>query len=239
MAKREIVFNKTSYDISYELLHVGKEHSILFLHGWGSNKEIMKQAFGKTFEDFEHIYIDLPGFGLSSIKHAIATSEYKMIVEEFLKKIEKTPDVVVGHSFGGKIASLLNPKYLVLLSSAGIILPKSIKIKTKIWIFKTFKPLFPKSFYRFFASKDVAGMSEVMYEILKKVVNEDFSHIFASLKSKVFIFWGEQDDATPLLCGKKIHELIPNSSFCKMDGDHFFFVKNAFEISRHIKMEIV
>ena len=32
----------------------------------GSNKEIMKQAFGKTLPHYKHIYLDMPGFGKSN-----------------------------------------------------------------------------------------------------------------------------------------------------------------------------
>ena len=69
-------------------------------------------------------------------------------------------------------------------------------------------------------------------EILKKVVNEDFTSIFAVSPSKAYIFWGEKDTETPLLSGEKIHALIKNSHFFKMSGDHFFFLKNGKNIEK-------
>lgn len=45
-------------------------------------------------------------------------------------------------------------------------------------------------------------MSQTMYEILK-CVNEDFTSTFAVSSSKTYIFWGENDSATPLLSGEK------------------------------------
>ncbi len=232
MAKKEIVFQNTSYELSYELLNQNQPQTILFLHGWGSNKEIMKQAFGKTFSQYQHLYLDLPGFGHSSIHDVITTGTYSDIVSVFLKALHVKPLIIVGHSYGGKVATLLQPEVLVLLSSAGIVPPKSLKVKLKIALFKLLKPFAPRSFYRFFATKDVEGMSQTMYEIIKRVVNEDFSVQFLTCKAKTFLFWGKEDSAMPLFCGEKMHSLIKGSHFYPMEGDHFFFMNQAKQIEK-------
>lgn len=232
MAKKEIVYQGVSYALSYEMLNLSSSKTLLFLHGWGSNKEIMKQAFGGCFQGYRHLYLDLPGFGASSIHSAIDTSAYAQIVLDFLHALEIEPDTVFGHSFGGKVATLLQTKRLILLSSAGIVIPKSFKVKAKIALFKGLKPFVPRKFYRFFATKDVEGMSQMMYEILKKVVNEDWSEHFSTCQSQTFIFWGKEDKATPLHSGEQIHQLIKNSTFMPLDGDHFFFVQRAKEIEK-------
>ena len=234
MAKKDILFHNTTYTLSYELLNQNQPQTILFLHGWGSNKEIMKQAFGKCFPSYQHLYLDLPGFGASSIDFAIDTKTYMDIVQVFLKALHVKPLIIVGHSFGGKVATLLEPEVLVLLSSAGIIAPKSLKVRLKIALFKLLKPFAPRSFYRLFATKDVEGMSDIMYEILKRVVNEDLSELFFTCKAKTFLFWGKEDRATPLSSGEKMHALIKGSHFYPMDGDHFFFIKQAKEIEKTI-----
>ncbi len=227
MAVRELNYNSHLYSISYEIVNPSCLKSIVFLHGWGSNKEIMKQAFSSHLKDFKHIYIDLPGFGASSIDSVIDTKDYKNIIELFLNSLHVEPYFVCGHSFGGKIASLMNPKNLVLLSSAGILVPKSFEVRIKIKFFKLFKNIVPKNMYSLFASSDVSGMSQTMYEVLKKVVDEDFSDIFKNINSKTYIFWGKNDSATPLSSGKAISKLIKNSAFYPLDGDHFFFIKNS------------
>lgn len=232
MAKKEIVYEGVSYTLSYEMHNLSSSKTILFLHGWGSNKEIMKQAFGSCFKGYRHLYLDLPGFGASSVHRVIDTSAYAQIVSHFLRVLEVEPDAIFGHSFGGKVATLLQPKQLVLLSSAGIVVPKSFKVKAKIALFKLLKPFAPKKFYRFFATKDVEGMSQTMYEILKKVVNEDWSEYFLTCKSQTFIFWGKDDKATPLASGETIHRLMPKSLFVSLEGDHFFFVRQSNTIEK-------
>ena len=54
-----------------------------------------------------------------------------------------------------------------------------------------------------------------------------FSEIFANYEGKSYIFWGEDDNATPLSSGEKIAELIKNSEFFPLRGDHFFFLQHA------------
>ncbi len=232
MAKKEILFQNSTYALSYEILNLGQAKTILFLHGWGSNKEIMKQAFGKTFSAYQHLYLDLPGFGHSSINGVINTQTYAQIVTLFLEALQIKPCMIIGHSYGGKVATLLNPDVLVLLSSAGIVAPKSLKVKAKIALFKMLKPFAPRSFYRFFATKDVDGMSQTMYEILKIVVNEDFSEKFRARQATTFIFWGKDDKATPLASGEKMYALINGSHFYPLEGDHFFFLKQSKQIEK-------
>lgn len=234
MAVREIEYKEKRYLLSYEILNPLKEKTILFLHGWGSNKEIMKQAFKNSLKDYKHIYLDMPGFGNSSIESIISTKDYANIVREFLKSLKTEPNCVFGHSFGGKVATLLNPNSLVLLSSAGILREKTFKTKAKIFSFKLLKRFVPKSFYKYFASDDVKNMSQTMYEILKLVVDEDFSDKFKNVTSKTFIFWGKDDEATPLESGKKISSLIKNSKFFPLDGDHFFFLKQSNFIAKSV-----
>ena len=65
MASKSVIFNNKTFDISYEIINPSLKKDIIFLHGWGSNKDIMKNVFSPYLKDFRHIYIDLPGFGKS------------------------------------------------------------------------------------------------------------------------------------------------------------------------------
>lgn len=227
MASKRFDYNKINYNISYKLLNTSQKESILILHGWGANKELMESCFKDSFKDFCHIYVDLPGFGNSSLQEPLDSFEVKDIVEKFLNEIKLNPKIIIGHSFGGKIATLLNPQILILLSSAGIVLPKRFTIRFKIGLFKILKKIGFGRFYRFFASNDVKNMNQTTYEMFKKVVNEDMSENFQKFKNIALIFWGKDDKATPVRAGEKIHSLIKNSKFFVCEGDHFFFINKA------------
>jgi len=66
MAKKTLHYNGATFEISYEILNPKAQKDFVVLHGWGSNKELMKQSFSVYLQDYRHIYIDLPGFGGSS-----------------------------------------------------------------------------------------------------------------------------------------------------------------------------
>ena len=235
MARKKIKVNNQEFNIAYDIFNLDKQKNIIFLHGWGSNKEIMK-VFKDDFDEFKLIFIDMPGFGKSSNEYILTTKEYSLIVDEFLKSLNIKKDIIVGHSFGGKVATLLNPECLVLLASAGIVLPKPLKVRLKIKFYKTLKKLGLSKFRKYFVSEDVKGMSENMYETFKNVVDEDFSRIFANYKGKVLIFGGDKDTAVPPVAIEKQSKLF-NSNNIMLNGDHYFFLnkENRETIVKEIK----
>ena len=194
----------------------------------------MKQAFGKEFKEYKHIYLDMPGFGASTNEMILTTKDYAEIVQKFLEILDVKPNIVMGHSFGGKVSTLLNPPTLVLLSSAGVVTEKPWSVKIKIATFKFLKPLGMKKIRELFVSPDAQGMSHEMYETFKNVVDEDFEAEFSNSKSRALCFWGIEDTATPLYTGEKIAGLIENSKFYPLEGDHFFFLKHAKFIANEI-----
>jgi len=232
MATREIIYNTTKYNISYEIHNNNKENTIIFLHGWGSNKEIMRDSFAVHLPRYRQVYIDLPGFGNSDLSIALDTKDYANIINLFLESLHVSNKIIFGHSFGGKVATLLSPEVLVLLSTAGIPNKKPLKTKLKIKMFKLLKPIFGDKFYKMFATKDVDGLSQNMYETLKKVVDEDFSEVFSNFRKKALIYWGESDKAVPIDNAYEIKRLIKNSKLRVYKGDHFFFLKNAEQICK-------
>ena len=238
MAVKEINYKENVFKLSYEIINPSATESVLVLHGWGSNKEIMKQAFGKELKEYKHIYLDMPGFGSSTNEMILTTKNYSEIIQKFLDTLAVEPKIIMGHSFGGKVSTLLNPTTLVLLSSAGVVTKKPWSIKIKIATFKFLKPLGMKKIRELFVAPDAQGMSHEMYETFKNVVDEDFEDEFAKSKSRALCFWGIDDTATPLYTGEKIAGLIEDSKFYSLEGDHFFFLKHAKFIADEITEDI-
>jgi non-heme chloroperoxidase len=227
MAVKPVEYRGDTFRIAYDIKNPNGEKTIVFLHGWGSNKELMAQAFSHALPHWRHIYLDLPGFGKSDNDAVLTTADYAAIVSEFLDAINTRANVAVGHSFGGKIATLLMPDALILLSSAGIVMPKPWKVRLKIALYKALKPFAPGAIRNLFVSADAAGMPPNMYETFKKVVDEDFSHTFESFRSPALLCWGKNDTATPLEAGEKIASLMPNATLKVFEGDHYFFLHNS------------
>lgn len=234
MALSEIKNADEIYKISYEVIGDKNLKKILIIHGWGANKELMKSAFGNFLNGFCAIYFDLPGMGKSSITKPLTTQDYAKIISKFCEKFGEI-SIIIGHSFGGKIATLLNPKILILLSSAGILEKKSLKVLLKIKITKILNFLGFSKISTLFRSKDVYKMNEIMYQTFKNVVNENFEDEFKKRELETLIFWGIDDKAVSLKSGEKIHSLIKNSEFFPLEGDHFFFLKHSKFIADKIK----
>lgn len=237
MALKQITYANNSFDIAYDVVNPSATKTIVFLHGWGSNKEIMKQGFSNRLSAFKHIYIDMPGFGKSSNPIVLTTDDYAHIIKLFLEKMNHphmSELAIAGHSFGGKVATLLEPKYLILLSTAGIVESKPFKVRAKIKLAKIMNALGLGKITKAFRSSDVNQMSQNMYETFKNVVNEDFTQHFINYKGKAFVFWGKEDQATSLKSGETIHGLIENSEMVSYNGDHYFFLQNSDDITKRL-----
>jgi len=239
MAQKSIIYKEHTLDISYEIVNPHAKIDFIVLHGWGSNKNLMKKVFSPYMNSFRHIYIDLPGFGNSTCNMALDTFDVARIVELLMTHINASKDIILGHSFGGKVALLLNPSVLVLVSSAGIYTSKSFKVRTKIALFKSLKIFGFSKLRALFVADDAKELSEPMYETFKNVINEDFADEFRAYKGKALLCWGKDDTATPVSSAKKINEYINDSMLEVYDGDHYAFMNNAEDISKKIEIKFL
>lgn len=199
----------------------------------------MKHAFSNHLKQFRHIYIDMPGFGNSTCNMALNTEDYATILESFLSMIEADKTVIVGHSFGGKVATLLQPDVLVLVASAGILVPKPFKVRAKIALFKLLKFIRLSALRRFFVAPDAQGLTPVMYETFKNVVNEDFTEKFRAFKGLALLCFGRQDTATPLWTAHKMAEVMDNARVVEFDGDHYFFLEQSASVAKEIETTVL
>jgi len=240
VAIKSIQYKHQTFQISYDVINPEKSKTMIFLHGWGSNKELMKGAFGETMDAFRHVYIDLPGFGNSTCNRALVTEDYANIIELFLAQINANQDhMILGHSFGGKVALLLNPQILVLVGSAGIPVPKPLKIKAKIALFKLLKFTGISKLRSLFVAEDAKALSEIMYQTFKNVVNEDMSSEFKAYGGKALLCWGKDDTATPLWTAEKMLELMRDARLVVFEGDHYFFMKQAEAVAKEIETTVL
>ena len=54
MALKTLQYAQHTFSVSYEIVNPAAQHTVVFLHGWGANKALMKQAFGGTLDTFRH-----------------------------------------------------------------------------------------------------------------------------------------------------------------------------------------
>ncbi|SHH47116.1 alpha/beta fold hydrolase [Thermosipho atlanticus] len=231
--------NVNGININFEI--TGKGKIVVFLHGWGGNLHSFYPI--TRLLDYQSVLIDLPGFGKSDIPNSTIDSfEYANYIQKLIEELKIDEAILVGHSFGGKVAAIIasnNPKWLkglVLISSPGIKTKKKLKITIKIFFYKFLKKIisvFPKKeiilekLKNKFGSEDFKRSTGTMREILKKVVNEDISDTIQSIKCKTLLIWGENDKDVPVSIGKKYNEKIRNSRLIiYKNAGHFPYIEN-------------
>ncbi len=216
----------------------GGGNAVLFLHGWGCDKEIWKSQREFFAKHYKVIAVDLPGFGSSPPpQKAQGSHYYAEAVYGLLKELEIQKAILVGHSFGGKVALLLAAAHpesvaaLTLVSSAGA--PKKrLKTLLKQWRYKAAKilvkmGLLKENVLKNSGSGDFKASKGVMRGVLCKVVKEDVTKIARRIACPTLLIWGKEDKETPLKSGKKLCKNIKNSALVLCGKGHFPFLENG------------
>lgn len=215
--------------IHYKLMGDNKGEVVVLLHGWGQSIKCFYDLV-HDLPNYRYLLIDLPGFGLSQIPYRFLTvDDYAQLIKKLLSSLGILEAIVLGHSFGGKIACLLASIYpvkkLVLIGSAGINLPKKFNIKVKIWLAKLLKKIsnFFPNMRSSLGSRDYQQTHGVMRRILVHTVNHSIATLLPSLKMPVLLIWGDRDTVTPT--SQYFKQLLPQAKLVMLPGDHFVFLQ--------------
>jgi len=226
--------------------------SMLFLHGWRSNKEVwgtvsklMSQSVSKSVNIYS---LDLPGFGGSqNPKAPMTVGDYAEIVVEFIKKLDLKNTIIIGHSFGGRVGIKLAATHpeiintLILVDSAGFAMDpnKRIVVNTAAKIAKPFfRPKFMqglrKAIYKHIGAEDYLATPELQQTFVN-ITSEDLSVDMATIKCPTLIITGQDDNDTPVEFGDLMHSIIPNSKFVIIkDAGHFSFLDKPEEFINNL-----
>ncbi len=234
---------------------------ILILHGWGSSgKSWNKVKESLNSLGYSVIIPDLPGFGQEpEPPKPWSVDDYVSWVEQFCIKNNLNNFLLLGHSFGGRVAIKFTAKYqerikkLILFSAAGVtprpknklsllkILAKVINSVFSLPVLNLFENISRKVFYKILGNRDYYFLSsQIMRETFKKVIEEDLSSYLNKINTSTLIVWGEKDLMTPVSDAQKIHQEIPNSVLKIVPNEnHYFYAKNPEKLVEAIKEFIV
>ncbi|MGM9971455.1 MAG: alpha/beta fold hydrolase [Anaeroplasmataceae bacterium] len=206
-------------NISYEINGTGE--NIVFLHGWGSNKEIWNNVI-RGLDGFKIIKLDLPGFGDTKIDKPYNINEVTNILYKFLIALKIQSPIIIAHSYGGRIAinyaSMYDVKKLILVDSAGI----KHNHKKRVGIYKFFKKLHIKLPL---GSKDYKLASPIHKIMLVDAVNTDLSDILYKIKCPTLLIWGSNDKDIPYDDMLIMKDNIKDSGIVVIkDAGHFPFI---------------
>lgn len=221
-------------NLSINYIQYGEGNDIVLLHGWGQNIEMMR-PIGDNFQDrFRITILDFPGFGESEEpKEAWTIEDYELMLEEFLKKVNVKKPIVIGHSFGGRVAirySARNPiSKLVLFGSPCIRIQEELSLGVKILKkLKTLPGLNDLGEYmkKFIGSRDYKAASPIMRQTLVNVVNEDLSKFAREIEEPTLLIWGTNDTEAPLNEAKELEKIMLDAALITLPGTHYAYLEN-------------
>lgn len=208
-------------DIKINYVRYGKKSkdTLVFLHGWGQNIEMMKPVADPFSEDNDIVIIDLPGHGNSDEPTSVYTVyDYVDCVKSLLDSLKIKNPILIGHSFGGKTsllyASMYDVKKLVLFAPSYKKEIQKVSLKTKM--LKTAKKVPGLKKLEGFAKKhigstDYKNASPLMRQILVETVNFDIRDQVGKIKCPTLLIWGTLDEAVDVSGAYELEKLIPDA----------------------------
>lgn len=220
--------------INVNYIQYGSGRDIVLLHGWGQNIEMMKPLGDRLSNKFRITILDLPGFGNTpSPSEAWDIYKYEELLEEFLNKLKIKNPIMMGHSFGGRIAIIYASKQktdkLVLFGSPCI--REQVKQPLKVRILKTLKKIpgmasLAEVAKNYIGSRDYKNASPVMRDILVKVVNEDLSSCAKQIEAPTLLIWGDLDEEAPLEDAEKLEKIMIDAGLIVLEGcTHYAYLE--------------
>lgn len=222
-------------NININYIQYGSGSDVVLLHGWGQNIAMMKPIGDRLQKNHRITILDFPGFGESEEpKTALTVYDYCEILEELLKKLKVKKPVIMGHSFGGRIAIIYasrNEVEKVILFGSPCI-RKEVKPSLKLRMLKTLKKIPGINKLEGFAknhmgSRDYKNASEVMKKILVNVVNEDLSECAKKINVPTLLIWGDRDTEAPVEDAKELEKIIPDAGLIVLpNSTHYAYLEN-------------
>lgn len=224
--------NIRNMDIHY--IQYGSEDgkNIVLLHGWGQNIEMM-QPLGNNFQDYHITILDFPGFGESSeLSNSLTIYDYVEILEELLEELHIHRPIIMGHSFGGRVAILYASRNatekLVLFGSP------CIRHSHKSWkenLLKSIKKIpgfnqLGEYAKKYIGSTDYRNASPIMRETLVNVINEDLSSYAKKIQCPTLLIWGTNDTEAPIEEARELESLLIDGGLVELSGyTHYAYLE--------------
>lgn len=211
-----------------------KKHSklaIVILHGWGlSASRFAPLTSALTKNGYRVFSPDFPGFGQSKMPdRPYCLSDYCDFLHEYLHKRTVSRVVLMGHSFGGRVALKYCDMFkqdvaaLILTGTPGvtpvprkklflfIVLAKIGKLFFSFWPLTLVQEKIRLWYYYLVGAREFYRAEGTMRETFKRIVKEDLEPYMERVWAPTLLVWGALDQITPLWIAKKMHEKIKAS----------------------------
>lgn len=222
-------------NVHYERYGKKKGKTLIFLHGWGQNIAMMEPVAKLFATDFDIVIVDLPGHGESDEPNKILEiPDFVTCIRSLVESLKIKNPILIGHSFGGKIALLYASKYevdkLILFGSPFKQEIKKLSLKTKA--LKQIKKLpgmkvFEEFAKRHIGSTDYKNASPIMRQILVSHVNFDITEEVKKITCPALIVWGTNDTEVDISRAYELESLMKDAGLVVYDGcTHYAYLEN-------------
>ena len=228
----------------FGVTHGSAPFRVLALPGWLHTSSDWDATLGAL--DVGSVALDLPGFGGATPEpdQATGSAGYADRVEPVLLELAASggPVVVVGHSFGGRVAAHLGARCpdaiaaLVLTGVPRLVAPEgpgskpALSYRVARWLHR--RGILPDSrmeeLRRKSGSADYRNAPSVtMRNVLVAATNENYEEQLRALRCPVELVWGDADTAAPVADVRRAAALLGDrATLTELPGvDHFTPVK--------------
>jgi pimeloyl-ACP methyl ester carboxylesterase len=207
---------------------------VLALHGWARSHQDWRAVFGaEPAGAMSAVALDLPGFGATPPPPEVwGSGEYAAAITPVFEELQ-VPAVVVGHSFGGRVALHLaaaQPRLVRALVLTGVPLsrnaagnrrpPLRYRVGRSLYARGLIGESRMESLRQRYGSPDYRAASGVMRQVLVRTVNENYDDQLRAVTCPVELVWGDDDAEAPLSVAETAAGLLsrPHLTVCRGAG---------------------
>ena len=203
---------------------------VIGLHGWGRTRQDLIPAL----RGFSYASLDLPGFGHSpEPPSGSGARDYAELGRDVLTELTTEPVVLVGHSFGGRVAVCLaaaHPELVSGLVLTGVPLVRQQAVSNPKLTYRVGRTLHRRGLLsddrmealrQKYGSADYRAASPVMRTVLVTTVAESYDDELRRLQCPTSLVWGARDTVVPVAVAEAAVALAPNAELEVIDdADH-------------------
>lgn len=186
--------------------------AVVWLHGWARRGQDFTLAATRLADaGVSSVALDLPGFGATPPPSTPGGADlYAAVVASVIDALGSGPVVLVGHSFGGRVATVLaarRPELVRALVLTGTPLVRTGPTRRPPWRHRAMRaaharglvsPRRMEAWRQRHGSADYRAARGVVRDVLVVTVNERYEDDMALVRAPVFLLWGENDTEAPV-----------------------------------------
>lgn len=213
--------------IEYEYCYNNHKDTIVFLHGWGGDKNSFNKSIQIIKNKYNHLTITFPTIQDTNLVWDM--HDYRDLILKILRENNIKEIIIICHSFGFRVASLMNGlvniKKIIVTGGAGMKkknIYKRIECENNLILLKNMKNQY---LYDKISSEDYKNLSSTNKQTFKNIVNFNTKNLI-KFNCPMLLFWGKKDTETPLWIAKKLHKKN-RSILIVTNSDHFAYLKES------------